>query len=190
MNPLVIEIERVYNNGVSINNETHDRYYNTAFNCLRAAFPAATPDAIVDATRYGIGEWFSSAPQEVFISTEKSRNWIIQVARRSLMHELRREKRYTMLPDMDQDESDPQAQTPPGLVDDSSSSLIGALLVEGLLKKLPPVTAEAMRMHVIEGFTVKEIAELQRCSPNTVKKRLKVGYAKLRDIVRKERCSW
>lgn len=190
MSQLIMRVDGRYGGSPIIDNEIHRRYYSTAFNSLRAAFPAATPDAIVDATQYGIGEWYTSAPTEVCISTNKSRNWIIQVARRSLMHELRREKRYTMLPDMDHDDADPQTQMPPGLVEDTTSSVIGDLLVEGLFMRLPPATADAMRLHVIDGFTVKEIAAIQGCSPNTVKKRLKGGYAKLRDIVRKERCYW
>jgi RNA polymerase sigma factor (sigma-70 family) len=167
--------------------DTYDKYFKTAFNCLRAGFPTAPADAILDAVRYGICEWFSNAPHEVVLSLEKSRSWIIQVAKRSLMRELRRLKRLTVLPDSGGSGEEPVT---PSLVDNASAAMLGSLVVENLLRNLSERVAEAMQLHVMEGFTVKEIAEIQYCSSSTVKKRLKSGYAKLRDLVRNEECNW
>jgi RNA polymerase sigma factor (sigma-70 family) len=170
--------------------ESYDKYFRTAFNCLRAAFPTTPADTMYDAVRYGICEWFFTAPQEVKSSLEKSRSWIIQVSRRSLMHELRRMKRLTALPDHEAAADQAVAALPDTLIDNSSRSMLGSLIVENLLTNLTSSVAEAMQLHVMDGFTVKEIAEIQYCSSSTVKKRLKTGYAKLRDIVRKEECNW
>jgi RNA polymerase sigma factor (sigma-70 family) len=179
-----------YEHALSDSPESYDKYFKTAFNCLRAGFPNAPADAIYDAVRYGICEWFFNAPQEVLASLEKSRSWIFQVAKRSLMHELRRMQKLTTLPEHDARDNEWQAVTPAPLVDDSSRAMFSSLAVENLFRSLSSSVAEAMQLHVMEGFTVKEIAEIQYCSSSTVKKRLKRGYAKLRDIVRKEECSW
>lgn len=53
---------------------------------------------------------------------------------------------------------------------------------EGLLKRLPPEQAEAVRLRVFDGLRLNEIAELLDCSINTVCSRLRYGFQKLRSI--------
>lgn len=51
-----------------------------------------------------------------------------------------------------------------------------------LLKHLPPEQAEAIRLRVLDGLRLNEIAELLDCSINTVCSRLRYGFQKLRSL--------
>ncbi|WP_394834735.1 RNA polymerase sigma factor [Pendulispora rubella] len=55
------------------------------------------------------------------------------------------------------------------------------------LDSLPELQREAITLHHALGYTVEEIAEITEASPNTVKSRIRVGIASLRErIVRRK----
>ena len=61
----------------------------------------------------------------------------------------------------------------------------GALHAEQLLRRLPRPQAEAIRLRVFGELGLNEIAEVTKCSTNTVNSRLRYGFRKLRRIVAK-----
>jgi RNA polymerase sigma-70 factor (ECF subfamily) len=54
---------------------------------------------------------------------------------------------------------------------------------EALLRRLPPEQAETIRLRVLDGLQLDEIAQVLECSINTVSSRLRYGFQKLRDAV-------
>ncbi|MFC1538698.1 RNA polymerase sigma factor [Candidatus Latescibacterota bacterium] len=58
--------------------------------------------------------------------------------------------------------------------------------VEELLRLLPRVQAEVIRLRVFDELRLSEIAEIIGCSINTVRSRLLYGFRKLRKIVSRE----
>jgi len=61
----------------------------------------------------------------------------------------------------------------------------GALHAEQLLRRLPRSQAQAIRLRVFGELGLNEIAEVTKCSINTVNSRLRYGFRKLRRIVSK-----
>lgn len=55
--------------------------------------------------------------------------------------------------------------------------------IEGFLGQLPQAQADIVRLRVLEGLRLKEIAEVVGCSVNTVSSRLRYGFRKLRSLV-------
>src|SRR5262245_822914 len=58
--------------------------------------------------------------------------------------------------------------------------------IEALLARLPREQAEAIRLRVFDGLRLDEIAEVLDCPINTVSSRLRYGFQKLRETVRRE----
>ena len=58
--------------------------------------------------------------------------------------------------------------------------------VEKLLRRLPKVQAEVIRLRVFDELRLSEIAEVVGCSIDTVRSRLRYGFGKLRKIVSRE----
>jgi RNA polymerase sigma factor (sigma-70 family) len=165
--------------------------YSRVSNYLRIKFPRVPYDTIYEATHYGISKWYDSAPAHVHTCPVKTRGWIIQVAQRSLSREIRRERRFTELPTHDKtEERGVSMSMPDDLKRDDLSLILGTLSVEKLFSILTPTIAETMRLHVLDGYTASEVAALLGCSRDTVKKRLKKGYARLREAVRNDECTW
>ncbi|MHB8898705.1 MAG: RNA polymerase sigma factor [Thermoguttaceae bacterium] len=54
---------------------------------------------------------------------------------------------------------------------------------ERLLGQLPPDQAEVVRLRVLEGLRLHEIARIVGCSANTVSSRLRYAFGKLRGLV-------
>lgn len=59
--------------------------------------------------------------------------------------------------------------------------------VEALLKQLPHAQAQVLRYHVLDDFTLAEVAKITESNLSTVKSRLVYGLKKLRQLVEKER---
>lgn len=58
--------------------------------------------------------------------------------------------------------------------------------IESLLARLPAEQADAVRLRVLDGLRLDEIAEVLDCPINTVSSRLRYGFQKLRAAVEKE----
>lgn len=58
---------------------------------------------------------------------------------------------------------------------------------EKLLGQLPQNQAEVVRLRVMEGLRLHEIADVMGCSANTVSSRLRYGFRKLRSLVLKQK---
>lgn len=57
---------------------------------------------------------------------------------------------------------------------------------EELLQRIPKRQAEVIRLRVLDGLSIAEIAEVVGCKSNTVSSRLRYGFKKLRRIVSRE----
>jgi RNA polymerase sigma-70 factor (ECF subfamily) len=68
----------------------------------------------------------------------------------------------------------------PAEVAQAAESLVRA---EALLGRLPREQAEAVRLRVLDGLRLGEIAEVVGCSVNTVCSRLRYGFQQLRNLV-------
>ena len=55
--------------------------------------------------------------------------------------------------------------------------------IERLLARLPEEQAEAVRLRVLDGLRVGEIADVMECSESTATSRLRYGLEKLRTFV-------
>ncbi len=58
--------------------------------------------------------------------------------------------------------------------------------IESLLGRLPVEQADAVRLRVLDGLRLDQIAEVLDCPINTVSSRLRYGFQKLRAAVEKE----
>jgi RNA polymerase sigma-70 factor (ECF subfamily) len=58
---------------------------------------------------------------------------------------------------------------------------------ERLLGQLPQNQADVVRLRVLEGLRLHEIADVVGCSANTVSSRLRYGFRKLRSLVLKQK---
>ncbi len=58
---------------------------------------------------------------------------------------------------------------------------------ERLLGQLPPSQAEVVRLRVMDGLRLGEIADVIGCPANTVSSRLRYGFRKLRSLVLKQK---
>ena len=58
--------------------------------------------------------------------------------------------------------------------------------LEGLLDGLSEVRRLALGLHLVEGYSVAEVAEMTAVSPNTVKDRLRCGLKELREALARE----
>lgn len=168
-----------------------ENHYEVVCGYLKSKFPRVSFDTIYEAAHLGISEWYTGAPHHVQTCPKKSRGWMIQVAQRSLSRELRRVRRFEDLPMQERSDDDIWQQTVMRMLcRDDQSFIVDSLTIEKLFAALAPPVAESMRLHVLEDYTVDEVAQLQFCSRDTVKKRLKQGYARLRKVVRQDECSW
>ena len=59
--------------------------------------------------------------------------------------------------------------------------------IEALLRTLPQRQAEVVRLRVLDGLHLHEIAEVVGCPMGTVKSRLRYGIERLREIMLKEK---
>jgi len=59
--------------------------------------------------------------------------------------------------------------------------------IEALLRGIPAHQSEVVRLRVLDGLHLNEIAEVVGCPLPTVKSRLRYGLEKLREIVVREK---
>ena len=152
---------------------------------LRHRFPRSSDDTIDDCLDESIFLLQVKAPAHVAGSDPMSRAWILKTTGRRIVRQILLQRQVVALftaPQSSEGEGmGMMASLRPG--NDARRHYDAAITSEQWLSMLPAIIAETVRMHVLEDYTVDEIAAHQNNSRDTVKKRLKQGYRQLRMII-------
>ena len=103
-------------------------------------------------------------------------SWLYRVANNAAIDGIRRRKRlvWLRLPSVMGTRDEPEAADPHGQVPEREH-------LHGVLRTLPPENAAALLLHALEGYSYKEIAEIQSCSMTAVRSRIARARAAFRD---------
>jgi RNA polymerase sigma-70 factor (ECF subfamily) len=104
--------------------------------------------------------------------------WLYRVASNTAIDHIRRRKRFTWvrMGSIEHTSSEPHDIDVVGGVGEREH-------VQAVLRSLPPENAVALLLHALEGYSYKEIAEIQSCTMTAVRSRIararaafKAGY--------------
>ena len=101
--------------------------------------------------------------------------WLYRVAHNAAIDQVRRRRRFQWLrlPQLAGTRHEPQSA-------DRHAAVPEREHIEAVLRTLPPENAAALLLHALEGYSYKEIAEIQGCSLTAVRSRI----ARARDSFR------
>src|SRR5438552_2975120 len=137
----------------------------------------ADPELADDVTQEAFTKAFNALPK--LERGTKVLPWLYKVASNTAIDHLRRKKRFTWIRigAMQDTPHEPHAADASGAVGEREH-------VQAILRSLPPENAVALLLHALEGYSYKEIAEIQGCSLTAVRSRIararstfKEGYA-------------
>src|SRR5438105_4368047 len=137
----------------------------------------ADPELADDLTQEAFTKAFNALPQ--LERGTKILPWLYKVASNTAIDHVRRRKRFTWIRmgAMQDTPHEPHAT-------DESSAVGEREHVQAVLRTLPPENAVALLLHALEGYSYKEIAEIQGASLTAVRSRIarariafKEGYA-------------
>ena len=94
-------------------------------------------------------------------------SWLYRVANNAAIDGIRRQKRlaWLRLPHLLGTRGEPEAADSHGRVPEREH-------VQAVLRTLPPENAAALLLHALEGYSYKEIAEIQGCTMTAVRSRI------------------
>lgn len=121
--------------------------------------------------------WLNAAKYDP--SKAKPFTWMLVIMRNRAVDTLRERKRAGDHTELDEDIEDEISLTPDQL---ARLQQAGALLTSALAE-LPGPMAQAVLMHITEGYTCKEIGERLGAPPNTVKSWIRRGLERLREKI-------
>lgn len=103
-------------------------------------------------------------------------SWLYRVANNAAIDGIRRKKRlaWLRLPSVLGTPDEPRASDPHGRVPEREH-------LQAVLRTLPPENAAALLLHALEGYSYKEIAEIQGCSMTAVRSRIARARAAFRE---------
>jgi RNA polymerase sigma-70 factor (ECF subfamily) len=137
----------------------------------------ADPELADDVTQEAFTKAFSALPK--LARGTKVLPWLYKVASNTAIDHVRRRKRFTWIRigAMQDTSHEPHSA-------DESSAVGEREHVQAVLRTLPPENAVALLLHALEGYSYKEIAEIQGASLTAVRSRIarariafKEGYA-------------
>lgn len=117
-----------------------------------------------------------------FRAESRVERWADRIVVRTAMHRIRRRKRRESF---EESAADEVGVAPEGPHAEAVRRVLQRRLVVHLAR-LGEDRRTAVVLKLVHGYSVEEIAEVVDASVNTVKDRLRVGRAKLRDLVRKD----
>ena len=102
--------------------------------------------------------------------------WLYRVAHNAAIDQLRRRQRFQWihLPKLAGTRHEPESA-------DRHSAIPEREHIEAILRGLPPENAAALLLHALEGYSYKEIAEIQGCSLTAVRSRISRAREAFRD---------
>ncbi len=108
--------------------------------------------------------------------------WLYRVASNAGIDHLRRRRRFRWLRvhEVENTRNEPHEA-------DSSHDLSEREHIQRVLRTLPPENAAALLLHAVEGYSYKEIAEIQGCSLTAVRSRIARGRAAFTERYRPEK---
>ena len=137
----------------------------------------ADPELADDVTQEAFTKAFSALPK--LERGTKVLPWLYKVASNTAIDHLRRKKRFTWIRigEMQNTRHEPHAADASGGVGEREH-------VQSVLRTLPPENSVALLLHALEGYSYKEIADIQGCSMTAVRSRIarariafRAGYA-------------
>ena len=137
----------------------------------------ADPELADDVTQEAFTKAFSALPK--LERGTKVLPWLYKVASNTAIDHLRRRKRFTWIRmgAMQDTPHEPHAADESGAIGEREH-------VQAVLRSLPPENAVALLLHALEGYSYKEIADIQGASLTAVRSRIararsafKEGYA-------------
>lgn len=146
-----------------------------AFTMRRVRDASMAEDVVVD-TLYEV--WRTAGR---FERRSKVLTWVLGIARHKLLDKLRALDRRT---EDIEDHAETLASDAPDAFENVASAQ-DARQVAACLEALPPEQGECMHLVFVEGFTVAEVAEVQKCAEGTVKTRIFHAKRKLRECLQK-----
>ena len=125
----------------------------------------ADPELADDVTQEAFTKAFSALPK--LERGTKVLPWLYKVASNTAIDHLRRKKRFTWIRigQMQDTQHEPH-------VADTAGAFGEREHVQAVLRTLPPENAVALLLHALEGYSYKEIAEIQGCSLTAVRSRI------------------
>lgn len=105
--------------------------------------------------------------------------WMLVIMRNRAVDALRERERVRPHSELDEDMEDDISLTP----DEQARLRQAGALLNRALADLPEPMAQAVLMHVTEGYTCKEIGERLGAPPNTVKSWIRRGLERLREQI-------
>jgi RNA polymerase sigma-70 factor, ECF subfamily len=135
------------------------------------------PELADDVTQEAFTKAFTALPK--LERGTKVLPWLYKVASNTAIDHVRRRKRFTWvrMGAMENTSHEPHAADESGTVGEREH-------VQAVLRTLPPENAVALLLHALEGYSYKEIAEIQGASLTAVRSRIarariafKEGYA-------------
>ena len=125
----------------------------------------ADPELADDVTQEAFTKAFSALPK--LERGTKVLPWLYRVASNTAIDHLRRKKRFTWIRmgDTQNTRHEPHVADAAGGVGEREH-------VQAVLRTLPPENAVALLLHALEGYSYKEIADIQGCSLTAVRSRI------------------
>jgi RNA polymerase sigma-70 factor (ECF subfamily) len=146
-----------------------------AFAMRRVRDAAMAEDVVVD-TLYEV--WRKAG---AFERRSRVLTWVLGIARHKLLDKLRaRDDRTEDI----EDYAETLASEEPGAYEQVASAQ-NARQLASCLETLPPEQAQCMHLVFVEGFSVAEVADVQKCAEGTVKTRIFHAKRKLRECLEK-----
>jgi RNA polymerase sigma-70 factor (ECF subfamily) len=150
-----------------------DRYHLSAVAfAARFCGVALAEDAVQDAF---LSIWRASSTYRPEVASV--RTWLLGVVRHRAIDALRRDARHT---DRRADADLLELLLDPVQTEDTVIASDQACMVRVMLERLPPEQARVITLAYFDGLTHTQIARLTGVAPGTVKGRIRLGVAKLR----------
>lgn len=133
------------------------------------------PDLADDIVQETFTKAFAALPG--FARDQRVLPWLYRVAQNGAIDQLRRRKRFqwVRLPKLAGTRAEPHAANAPAAVPEREH-------IAAVLRTLPPENSAALLLHALEGYSYKEIAEIQGCTLTAVRSRI----ARAREAFRRE----
>lgn len=156
---------------------------------LSVSFPHTHLEIVEDAVEESLCCYFENAPQHVRDSSTKTYSWLYTVAKRCLMKEISRSKKYFYLIENLEVGNEfflswsfnPTYKNHFEFISIEEATRIDKITLDVLLEYLPSNT-KMIFDKMLEGYNMLEIAKEEECSTQTLYKRFERGLVKLRQL--------
>ena len=123
------------------------------------------PELADDVTQEAFTKAFNALPK--LERGTKVLPWLYKVASNTAIDHLRRRKRFTWIRITAMQETRHEPYAP-----DATGAVVEREHVQAILRTLPLENAVALLLHALEGYSYKEIADIQGCSMTAVRSRI------------------